>query len=128
MTIETKVEAVAWRDPDGDIWPTYRGANYYCTGDEKPEPLYSQRALDALRGEVAAAYAAVESKAGWEWKRRAEEAERRVAELEATLSRKDEIIRGLVSSPARNAYRSQGGHSGDQGDEPSNYGGFGRSE
>ena len=41
--------------------------------------------VEELEREVREAYAAVESKAGWEWRVRAESAESRVAELEAVV-------------------------------------------
>ena len=37
--------------------------------------------IEALRGEVRDAYAAADSKAGWEWKKRAEQAEARAERL-----------------------------------------------
>jgi hypothetical protein len=102
VTTEAKVEAVAVIYPDTGLrndaaaMALWRNHGYDTGG----EPLYPQSALDALRGEVAAAYAAVESKAGWEWKRKAEEAERRVAELEA-------LLRAWHAEESRYGVRSQ---------------------
>jgi hypothetical protein len=97
VTTETKVEAVAWQWLDTS---NFRKNIPSTAIKEHWNPLYPQSALDALRGEVAAAYAAVESKAGWEWKRKAEEAERRVAELEA-------LLRAWHAEESRYGVRSQ---------------------
>lgn len=50
-------------------------------------PLYDQSAIDALQAEVRRATSAVESKAGWEWKSRAERAEAAVERLKELCSR-----------------------------------------
>lgn len=47
--------------------------------------LYDQQAIDTLQAEVAEAWAAADSKAGWEWKKRAERAEAEADALRKAL-------------------------------------------
>jgi len=88
-----EIEPAAWIKPrdinclgfeDGHTWP---GVFRHET-DEHTVPLYDQAAIDTLRAQLEAAeaekreaWAAVESKAGWEWKKRAEAAEAECARL-----------------------------------------------
>lgn len=98
--VDEKVTPVAWIVTNGgescEPWLEYEQSEV----DALPavciaEPLYSAATVAELRAEVASAYAAVESKAGWEWKRRAEEAERRVGALEAEISKWQGLYRSM---------------------------------
>ena len=90
------VEPVGWArlDADGlldfsdaEVRPTQADIDYLPVGSAYV-PVYPQSAIDTLRAQLEAAeaekreaWAAVESKAGWEWKKRAEAAEAECARL-----------------------------------------------
>jgi len=94
------VEPVGWArlDADGlldfsdaEVRPTQADIDYLPVGSAYV-PVYPQSAIDTLRAQLEAAeaekreaWAAVESKAGWEWKKRAEAAEAAAARLRGLL-------------------------------------------
>lgn len=73
---------------------------YYSLDGEWVKYSAHAATVAALEAEVAAAHAAVESKAGWEWKRRADAAERRVAELEREANSVIEFLSHFASVAA----------------------------
>lgn len=84
MTTETKVEAVAHRifSERTGYWGPWRNGHLpeFADPTVRIELAYPASALDALRGEVAENEGVIRV-----WRRRCEEAERRVAELEGAI-------------------------------------------
>ena len=81
---ENEIKTVAWVDLDTWIATNDAGDSFFTDyQDEDTVAVYDQSAIDRLTAERADALAAVSSKAGWEWKKRAEQAE---AERDAAVA------------------------------------------
>lgn len=131
MTNEAKAVAWQWREGpchDGE-WIDWRPLSR--TEFERLETIFAGRETVYIAGRPPR-----EDNDGWPTQIRAlvpatevERLEARIAELEATIARKDAVIDAFVmADSARAELSNQGGHSGDQGEEPWAYGRFGSGE